>query len=219
MLKKLEDLIKFFPLIVILLTTLGYINLFCYYSYFDIEILNYLDLFEIILLFFDKSILLISVILIVIAISYIIDNQITQEITKEIPAETAEEIANKIAKTKSDLLKGQKRAKITAIIFVIVLILYTVDILLEEKYINLIYSVSYTICLVIYYLLEKYFIDKLFLKSTTVFFFSIYIGLAAFLGITLWSITSSIEKGYDLRYNQQIIKQVSFSYNNIIIDI
>lgn len=171
MLKRLEDLIKFFPLIFIILTTFGYIHLQSYYHFFDIDILNYLDLFEIILLFFDKSILLISGILIVIVISFIIETQITQERTKELSDETAEEIANRITKNKSDLLKSQKRAKIIAIVFVILLILYIVNILFEEKYIKLIYPVGYTICFAIYYLLEKYFLDKLYLKSTTFFFF------------------------------------------------
>lgn len=70
MLNKLDTLIKLFPLIFIILTTLGYIHLQTYYYFFDIEILNYLELTEIILFFFSKSIIIISAILIIINITY-----------------------------------------------------------------------------------------------------------------------------------------------------
>ncbi|OXA91104.1 hypothetical protein, partial [Flavobacterium hibernum] len=77
---KLDSIIKSFPLIFIILTTIGYVNLESYYYFFDIEIINYLEISEILLLFFNKSILIILLLISIIFIIYLVDEKITQEI-------------------------------------------------------------------------------------------------------------------------------------------
>lgn len=200
--EKLESIIKFFPLIFILLTTLGYVHLQTYYYFFDIEILNYIDITEIILLFFNKSILIIVGILIVNAVSYILDNKINNEANNKKESST---------KKRNFILNN------LGVIIIIFLLIYIVIVLISGKYISLIYPIGYLICGIIYLVLEKHFFKILFLNHTPFFFFSISTSIVVLLLINLSTITNSIEKGYNVRNNNLIIKQVCFSYNNKII--
>lgn len=202
MIKKLEDLIKFFPLILILLTTLGYIHLQCFYYFFDIEILNYLDVSEIVLLFFDKSILLISGFLIVIAVSYILDDKLAKEIH-----------SNNNPKD-SKISRGDKFIKkcmYSVLLFMSLKIIFNI---FTQNYIKLIFPIGFGICLLIFFLFEKYLFDIFIEKFSAFFFLNFTISLVALLLINLITISSVAEKGYNLKHNHQIIKQVSFSYNN-----
>lgn len=199
MLKKLEDLIKFFPLIFILLTTLGYIHLQSYYYFFDIEILNYLDVSEIVLLFFDKSILLIAGILIVIAISYILDDKLSQETDKE--------------KTKVKINTDKHLKKMGYFLVFIMIVRITLNIILGN-YISFVFTIGFVICLLIFFLFEKYLFKILIKKFSAFFFLSLFTSLAMLLLVSLLTISTIIEKGYDIRYNHKIIKEVCFTYND-----
>ncbi|WP_029271685.1 hypothetical protein [Flavobacterium sp. KJJ] len=205
MLKKLEDLIKFFPLIFILLTTLGYIHLQSYYYFFDIEIINYLDVSEIVLLFFDKSILLIAGILIIIPISYILDNKLSQ-------SNNQETIQRPETKINSD--KYLKRMGYFIVFIMIVRLALNV---ISGNYISLVFTIGFIICLFIFFLLEKYLFKILIQKFSVFFFLSLFASFAMLLLASLLTISNIVEKGYNIRYNNEIIKEVSFSYNNKII--
>lgn len=203
MLNKLESVIKFFPLIFIILTTIGYIHLQVYYYYFDIEILNYLDLTEIILLFFDKSLLLTLGILFTVFISYILDYKIKKETDN---------------KTEDSSAKSKKKPlRYFEISLIILQLAYIALSIIQENYIGLLYPIGFIICTIIYFLLEKYVFEMLFKNHGTFFFLSFVAGFVALLLINLSTITYSIEKGYNLRYKNITLKQISFSYNNKII--
>ena len=88
---------------------------------------------------------------------------------------------------------------------------------MSGSYISLIYPIGYAICAIIFLVIEKYFFKILFFNHTPFFFFSINISIVALLLINLSTITNSIEKGYNVRNNNLIIKQVSFLFNNEII--
>lgn len=203
MLKKLENIVNFFPLIFIFLTTLGYIHLQVFYYYFDIEILNYLDLTEIILLFFNKSILLVVGILIIIFSSYILENRVNNVTIKE-----------------KDLSENNLSSKILdkfAYLIIFLQILYIFIVVLSGNYIGLIYPIGFIICTIIYFMSEKYAFKNLFLNYRTFYFFSFNIGIVAFFLINLTTITSSIENGYNIRYNNKVLKQVYFRHNSKIV--
>lgn len=202
MLNKLDTLIKLFPLIFIILTTLGYIHLQTYYYFFDIEILNYLELTEIILFFFSKSIIIITTILIIISITY------ATEIKKE------NEYKNKEIKIKSE----SKILDKLGIFIIIFLGIYILINCITGNYIGLIYPVGYGVCFLIFYLLEKYFFERLLSNNTEFFFLSFNLSIVVFLLINLNTITTSIERGYNIRNNNLVIKEVHFTYNNKNID-
>jgi hypothetical protein len=199
MLNKLENIIKFFPLIFILLTTLGYIHLQTYYYYFNIDILNYLDITEIILLFFNKSILLTLGIISVVVVSYVLDYKITNETDEK------KEIPNTKPINKRSLYFGT--------FIILSLIGYVLLLLIRENYIGLIYPIGYTIGAIIYFILEKYVFKILFTHQSAFFSISTVISIVALFLINLITITYSIEKGYYIRYKNQVLKQISFSYN------
>lgn len=207
MLEKVEAVIKFFPLIFVLLTTFGYVHLQCYYYFFDIEILNYLDLFEIILLFFNTSILLIAGILIVIALSFALDFKISNE------ADFVTEESKK--KTQS---KMQSYINLLALCVAVLLLAKIGFDLIFGHYIGIIFPIGFIICGIIFFVFEKYILKILFYNNRNpFFFFSVGISFGALLLIILMSVTSSIQKGYDVRYNYLTLKQVCFSYNDKII--
>ncbi|MHC0444074.1 hypothetical protein ACWA1F_01610 [Flavobacterium sp. 3-218] len=207
MLKKLEDLVKFFPLLFVVLTTLGYIHLQCYYYFFDIEILNYLDLSEIILLFFDKSILLILGLLLVIAISYILDDKLERKFYTSTKEESS--------RPKID--RNKRFFKIIKYFLFFTLALQIISNLIRENYIGLVFPIGFIISIIIFFLFEKFFFRVFLEKYSSFFFLSFTISLAVVLLINLNTISSVLEKGYNLRHNHQTIKQVSFYYNNKIV--
>lgn len=199
---KLETAIKFFPLIFLLLTTLGYIHLQAYYYFFDIQIINYLDLTEIVLLFFNTSILLILIILIVIFTIYILDKKIANDV-----------------KIKS--AAGQPKKKFSnrlGYILFFTQIIYAILVYLSGYYIGLIYPFGYLTLIAIFFLFEKLFLKTMLKENNSFFFISLYICIAAFLLTNLCTITNSIETGYNIRNSNKEIKYISFTYKNKIVE-
>lgn len=203
--KKLEDLIKFFPLIFIILTTLGYIDLQCYYYFFNIEILNYLDVSEIVLLFFNNSILLIIGISIVITVSYILKNKLPQKPNSELLQRSRENV------------DSDKFTKKMIYWLIFVMIFRVIINIIAGNYINLVSLIGSMICLFIFFLLEKYLSKILIEKFSTFFFLSFFTSFAMVLLVSLITISTVVEKAYHIRYNNKIIKEVCFTYHNKII--
>jgi len=204
MFEKLKGLINFFPLIFIILTTLGYVNLQAYYYFFNIEILNYLELSEIILLFFNTSILLIAGIIFIVGLSYVLDDKIMNKFDK-----------NNADSNQKPVDKIQSKLKIGGL-FILILILFQIIFnLMIKNYIGIIFPVGFIICGIIFFIVDKYFFEVLIIRSRTpFFFFTTVISLFSLLLINLITITHSMQNAYDIRYNHLQIKQLCFSYND-----
>ncbi|WP_281310005.1 hypothetical protein [Flavobacterium flavigenum] len=208
---ELDTIIKSFPLIFIILTTLGYIHLQSYYYFFDIEIINYLEISEIPLLFFNKAILIILLILIIITISYFVDDKISKE-ENEIENYNLERLKHEISKPKNFINNN------LGWIIIFFLIIYVIIALIFKNYIGLIYPIAYIICAIIYILSEKTILKTLVKNHNTFSSFIIYIGFIALILFNLSTISNSIEKGYKLRYENEQSKLIFFTYGEKVIE-
>lgn len=208
---EIETITKSFPLIFIILTTLGYIHLQSYYYFFDIEIINYLEISEIPLLFFNKSILIILLILTIIIISYFAEDKISKE-ENEIENYKLERLKNEISKPKSFIHNN------LGWIIIFFLAIYTIINLIFKNYIGLIYPVGYMICALIYILSEKTILKTLVKNHNTFYSFIIFLGFIALILFNLSTISNSIEKGYRLRYENEQSKLIFFTYDEKIIE-
>lgn len=208
---ELDTIIKSFPLILIVLTTLGYVHLQSYYYFFDIEIINYLEISEIPLLFFNKSILIILLILIIIIISYFVDDKIAKE-ENEIENYNLEKLKYEISKPKRFI------HKILGWVIIFLLVTYIIINLIFKNYIGLIYPIFYIICALIYILSEKTILKTLVNKHNTFSSIIIYLGFASLILFNISTISNSIEKGYRLRYENEQSKLISFTYDEKIIE-
>jgi hypothetical protein len=208
---KLDTIIKSFPLLFIILTTLGYIHLQSYYYFFDIEIINYLEISEIPLLFFNKAILIILLILIIITISYFIDDKISKE-EIEIDKYDLERLKYETSKPKSFTVNN------FGWIIVFFLIIYIISNLIFKNYIGLIYPIVYLICGFLYVLSEKT-ILKILTKNHNIFStVIIHLSFTSLILFNLFTITNSIEKGYKLRYENEQSKLIFFTYDKKVIE-
>ena len=206
---KLDSIIKSFPLIFIILTTIGYINLQSYYYFFDIEIINYLEISEILLLFFNKSILIILLLISIILIIFLIDDKISKDINNN--EKDIEALSHKEEKTKKRILKGGWILIILTIFFIIIEMIST-------NYIGLIFSVGFLVLIIINRIAEKTVLKIIIKKSDSIFSFTVYFGFQILLLFNLFTISNSIENGYRLRYESKQSKLVCFSYNGKIIE-
>ena len=77
--KTVETIIKSFPLVFATLTVLGYICLQSFYSFFGIELINYLELSEIPLLFYNKSIIIVAILFLVFLLSYYLSDKLDED--------------------------------------------------------------------------------------------------------------------------------------------
>lgn len=208
---EIDTIIKSFPLIFIILTTLGYIHLQSYYYFFDIEIINYLEISEIPLLFFNKAILIILLILIIITISYFVDDKISKE-ENEIEKYNLERLKNEISKPKIFIHNS------LGWIIIFFLIIYIIIDLFFKNYIGLIYPIGYIIRALIYILSEKTILKTLVKNHNTFFSFIIYLGFIVLILFNLSTISNSIEKGYRLRYENEQSKLIFFTYNEKVVE-
>jgi hypothetical protein len=204
MFEKLKGLINFFPLIFIILSTLGYINLQAYYYFFNIEILNYLELSEIILLFFNTSILLIAGIIFIVGLSFILDHKIMNEFD-----------INNVDSNQTRTNKIQSSLKIGGLFILILIVLQILFNLIIKNYMGIIFPIGFIICGIVFFVVDKYFFNVLIIKSKRPFlFFTTVISFFSLLLINLITITNSMQNAYDIRYNHFQIKQLCFSYNS-----
>ncbi|EPR72107.1 hypothetical protein ADIWIN_2946 [Winogradskyella psychrotolerans RS-3] len=74
--KVLDTYLKALPIFIIILTAIGYLYLFSYYIIFGINIIYYIDISEILLLFINYSVLLISAASIVSIKNFMILNKV-----------------------------------------------------------------------------------------------------------------------------------------------
>ncbi|KIO52061.1 hypothetical protein [Flavobacterium hibernum] len=200
---KLDSIIKSFPLIFIILTTIGYVNLESYYYFFDIEIINYLEISEILLLFFNKSILIILLLISIIFIIYLVDEKITQEINDN--KKDLEALKHRTEKTKQKISRGGWILIILLIFFIIVDIIFA-------NYIGLIFPIGFLVLIIINRIAEKT-VLKIIINKDSILSFIIYFGLQILLLFNLLTISTSIENGYRLRYQSKQSKLVCFYYN------
>ncbi|GAA6767042.1 hypothetical protein AAFH68_29900 [Flavobacterium sp. CGRL1] len=140
MFEKLKGLINFFPLIFIILSTLGYINLQAYYYFFNIEILNYLELSEIILLFFNTSILLIAGIIFIVGLSFILDHKIMNEFD-----------INNVDSNQTRTNKIQSSLKIGGLFILILIVLQILFNLIIKNYMGIIFPIGFIICGIVFF--------------------------------------------------------------------
>jgi hypothetical protein len=206
---KLESIIKYFPLIFIILTTIGYINLQSYYYFFDIEIINYLEISEIILLFFNKSILIILLLISIISIIYLIDDKISQEINDN--EKNLEVLKHKEEKTNKRIFKG-------GWVLIILTIFFIITNIVSANYIGLIFPIGFLLLIIINRIAEKTVLKIIIKKNDSIFSFFIYFGFQILLLFNLLTISNSIENGYKLRYQSKQSKLVCFSYNGKTIE-
>lgn len=203
MFNKLESATKFFPLIFVLLSALSYIHLEFYYLFFDINILSYLDLSEIVLLFFNKSILITIFIIIIIVVSYILDYRINKETT------------SKIEEAKLKVKRGFRYKTLNNLwlIMIVTLLIYIVFVLITKDYIGLIFPIGYIILMLIFYVFVRHIAIIFISKHTIIFSFSFWVGIFTVSLFNLLTLTKSIETGYNVRYKNKVIKNISFTYN------
>lgn len=197
---KLESIIKSFPLIFVILTTIGYINLQFYYYFFGIEIINYLEISQILLLFFNKSILIILLLLSIITFIYLIDDEISQEVSNK------EKLIQKEQKTKKIIFKGG------SVIIILTLIYIIVDII-SANYIGLIFPIGFLVLALINRIGEKTVLKTIVKKNDSLFSFIIYFGFQVLLLFNLLTISNSIDNGYRLRFENKQSKLICFLYN------
>ena len=76
--KTVETVIKFSPLVFAILTVLGYVYLQSFYYYFEIELINHLELSEIPLLFYNKSIIIVASLFSILLISYYLNDKLDE---------------------------------------------------------------------------------------------------------------------------------------------
>ena len=162
-----------------------------------------MELTEVILLFFNKSILIIAIILLIIAFSYYMDEKINQN--KEVFKQP-----EKISKIKR-LKKHLELVLILCPIFLIAIALISKD------YIKLFFPICFIICFIIYFIFEKTIFKKLLVNHSRYLSFSIVFSFGVLLLFNLYTLTFIVENGYSVRYENMAIRQVSFSYNNQII--
>lgn len=207
MIKKIEFFLKFLPIIFGVLTILGYIYLQSYYYFFDIDIINYLDLSEIPLLFFQKSIIIALIILVVLFYSYYLKYKLLIEISNSV------EISDKLNKKQKTNKKLQRLLGILSIVSIFMVIIGN---LIRKNYIGLIYPVS--LLIVLFFLNIIY--ENIFKPySAKLNIFSIFSAGFSFLILNLYCvfiITDNLEKGYHLRYDYYDSKSISFTYNDKI---
>lgn len=206
---KLDSIIKSFPLIFIILTTIGYINLQSYYYFFDIEIINYLEISEIPLLFFNKSILIILLLISIITIIYLVDEKISQEMDEN--EKDFDKLNQKEDKTKKLIVKWGWTIIVLTIIYIII------DVI-SANYISLIFPIGFLVLVFINRIGEKTVLKTLLKKDNSLFSFIIYFGLQILLLFNLLTISNSIDTGYRLRYENKQSKLICFFYDGKIIE-
>jgi hypothetical protein len=206
---KLDLIIKSFPLIFVILTAIGYINIQSYYYFFDIEIINYLEISEIPLLFFNKSILIILLLISLIIFVYFIDDKISQEVNDD--EKDLQVLEKKTEKFKKTLFKGGWFL-ISIIIFFIMIDLFFAN------YIGLVFLVGYLLLIIIHIIIEKTLLRSLIRKDNSSSLLIIYFGFLTVMFFNLFTISNSIEKGYKLKYQDTQSKIICFVYDGKIIN-
>lgn len=231
---QIEKILKLIPIISGFVTILGYINLNIYYSFFGIKIVNYIDFSEILILFFDEALLLLFLLITALLISFFLDkNELKlngNELKKDKKMYPKEDILqeledlkirkielNKNFKTRiTELKKKTKSFDIwaTIIIGLLTLISITID-LISKSYINLVFTISFLIFLILSLLIVKPFISYCVEKKISVFLtFSILSCSYITLYIMLSTISDSIKIGYNKKYSTTESKELSFNYNS-----
>ncbi|MDG1394295.1 MAG: hypothetical protein P8P55_05670 [Flavobacteriaceae bacterium] len=217
--KTVETIIKSFPLVFATLTVLGYICLQSFYSFFGIELINYLELSEIPLLFYNKSIIIVAILFLVFLLSYYLSDKLDEdqnELKRKIDLIEENDGKFKILNQdrNSENFKFNKIKKRIEIIIAILLFYLIISNLIRENYIGLLFPVGYILCAIIVLIAEKTILKILIKKLNTISIISIYTSFTALVFFNLYIITKSIENGYSLKYGDSNPKNIAFDYNN-----
>ena len=217
--KTVETVIKFSPLVFAILTVLGYIYLQSFYYFFEIELINHLELSEIPLLFYNKSIIIVASLFSIFLISYYFNDKLDEnqkDLDEKINIEKDPNEKLKILKKDRDesTISFNKKKKAFGITLLILLSLYILSNLITGNYIRLLYPIGYIIFAIIMLIAENRILKILINKSNVFSTFSIYGSFILLVLFNLSIITGSIEKGYNIRYGNSVSKQISFDYNN-----
>ena len=216
--KTVETVIKFSPLVFAILTVLGYVYLQSFYYYFEIELINHLELSEIPLLFYNKSIIIVASLFSILLISYYLNDKLDEnqkDLDEKINIEKDPNEKLKILKKDRDenTIFSNKIKKAIGIILLILLSISILSSLITGNYIRLLYPISYIIFAIIMLIVENRILKILINKSNVFSTFSIYVSFILLVLFNLSIITDSIEKGYNIRYGNSVSKQISFDYN------
>lgn len=207
--KVLDTYLKALPVFIIILTAIGYLYLFSYYIIFGINIIYYIDISEILLLFINYSVLLITAAAIVSIKTFIIINKSkNDELSNE--KETPEEKL----KTKNSIKRILLFKNITAIVLIVVGAIYG---LAFKEYFTM--SVLITLGIIVLLFFKKAAnLLTIGRKGNKPEFFLLSFSIIYLLILSLVPLLFQINKAYNVKnYDKEIIN-TNFSYQEIKIE-
>ena len=152
------------------------------------------------MLFFNKSILIILLLISIITFTYLIDDKISQDVSdKEILVQREE-------KTKKIIFKG-------GWLLIALTLLYIIVEIISANYVGLVFPIGFLVLVLINRIGEKTVLKTITKKNDSLFSFIIYFGLQVLLLFNLFTISNSIENGYRLRFENEQSKLIYFLYD------
>lgn len=221
---KIEFLIKASPLVLFIVTILGYMNLFFYYKFFGIEIKNYLDFSEIPLLFFDNSLFMVFFFIIIILYTLVISFYLKKGLNKkttEIKKATGEKLKELYEESK---IEGQKQKKVSyrielifAMFFISLSFVSIVSSILQKEYVKLVYPILILFLITFLVLLRKIIMPKYFSNLSIITTVFIEMSVMVLSSYYIFVFSSSLEQAHRIKYKSLIIKNLSFQIKDKLI--
>ncbi|TCP22382.1 hypothetical protein EV195_11231 [Tenacibaculum skagerrakense] len=213
--KKLESLIKFFPLLLLLTTIMGYLSLHTYYDYFNIRILDYLMLSEIPLLFFDKIVIVGGLILFLMIVMFFFESSLKLpvfEVNFRVgEKERVKVLRDRIQKDEKSISQNNK-LYIGTMLFLVVFDVMTAFFTDRKFYFPPVLFLFFGI--IVYYMIIKIITVNLIKKESAISVISkLQPVITILIVFTVDTYSASYRKVQKIKNDNAIIKEVSFKYN------